>query len=497
MADYLTTIGLEVHAQILTASKMYCGCAAETTAHGAAAVPPNTRVCPICLGMPGTLPTLNAQAVTQVMRTALALHGDIAPFTKLDRKNYHYPDLMKGYQISQYDLPLATGGWLAIETPQGPKRIGIIRVHMEEDTARLLHRRDAHGTTYTLIDVNRAGVPLMEIVGAPDIATPEEARLYLVRLRQILQYVGSASGNMEEGAFRCDANISVRPAGQAELGTKVEIKNMNSFRAVERALAFEITRQTRLLAAGEHIEQETRGWVDERGETVSQRSKEYSHDYRYFPEPDLPGLTCTPAQVAAVAETIPELPDAREARFVREYGLPAQDAAVLTETRAVADYYEAAVAAADGGAHPEAAKAMADWIRNDLFKRLPPDTSPTDTRVTPAHLAALNRLVAGGVITTTIAREQVFPAMFETGEDPARIVESRGLAQVRDRDALEHAARTVLGDPTYAQAIADFGKGKDAAVKRLLGGLMKATGGKANPQLAEQILRALLAASAE
>src|SRR3954454_22751879 len=237
MAEYITTIGLEVHAQILTASKMFCGCPAATEAHGAAAVPPNSRVCPICAGMPGALPTINQHAIEQVMRTALALHCEITPFSKMDRKNYHSPDLMKGYQISQYDLPVGTAGWVEIETAQGPKRIGIIRVHMEEDTARLLHRRDAAGAPYTLIDVNRSGVPLMEIVGAPDIASPEEARLYLVKLRQILQYIGAASGNMEEVAFRCDANVSVRPVGQQEYGTKVEVKNMNSFRAVERALA--------------------------------------------------------------------------------------------------------------------------------------------------------------------------------------------------------------------------------------------------------------------
>ncbi len=498
MADYSTTIGLEVHAQILTASKMFCGCPAETESHGAAAVPPNSRVCPICLGMPGTLPAINAHAVQQVIRTALALHCDIALFTKMDRKNYLYPDLMKGYQISQYDLPLSHDGWLEIETPGGPKRIGIIRVHIEEDTARLLHRRDADGSPYTLIDVNRGGVPLMEIVGAPDLASPEEARLYLTKLRQILQYIGASTGNMEEGAFRCDANVSVRPVGQTEYGTKVEVKNMNSFRAVERALAYEIRRQSAALAAGEPIAQETRGWVDETGETVSQRSKEYAHDYRYFPEPDLPPLTFTGDDWADLLAGIPELPDARRQRFSTAYNLPEQDAELLTATRAVADYYEAGVAAAHA-LQPDASarrsdpgKALANLILNDLLKLVPPDTALADTRVTPAHLAALWALLDRGVITSTIAREQVLPAVFATGEDPAQLVESRGLAQVRDDAALRLAAQAVLDDPANTQTIADFRRGKDAAIKRLLGGVMRATGGKANSQLAEQMLRELL-----
>lgn len=500
MADYITTIGLEVHAQILTASKMFCGCPAETEAHGAAAVPPNSRVCPICAGMPGTLPAINSHAVEQVMRTALALHCEIAPFSKMDRKNYHYPDLMKGYQISQYDLPVGQAGWLEIETAAGPRRIGIIRVHMEEDTARLLHRRDAAGAPYTLIDVNRSGVPLMEIVGAPDIAAPEEARLYLIKLRQILQYIGASSGNMEEGSFRCDANISVRPAGQKEFGAKVEIKNMNSFRAVERALAFEITRQTAELEAGRRIPQETRGWVDETGETVSQRSKEFAADYRYFPEPDLPPLTFRPAQIAAALTTLPEMPDARQARFMQEYGLSRYEADLLTATRPVADYYEAAGVAARALARTgqngltDPAKAMANLILNDLFRLLPPDSELSDTRVAPAHLAELWSLVEAGTITSTIAREQVLPAVFETGEAPAHIVATRGLARISDHAALEAVARQVLADPANVQSIADFRKGKDAAIKRLLGGVMKETGGKADVRVAEQVLRDLLAA---
>jgi aspartyl-tRNA(Asn)/glutamyl-tRNA(Gln) amidotransferase subunit B len=338
----------------------------------------------------------------------------------------------------------------------------------------------------------------MEIVGDPDLRSPEDARNYLIALRQILRYIGVSTGNMEEGAFRCDANVSVRPVGQAEYGTKVEVKNMNSFRAVERALAYEIRRQTAALEAGEPIAQETRGWVDETGETVSQRSKEYAHDYRYFPEPDLPPLTFTDQDWADLIAGIPELPDARRQRFQAEYGLPEQDADLLTATRPVADYYEAAVTAAravqpvDGATRSDPAKAMANYILNDLLKRLPPDTALADTRVTPAHLAALWALVEQGTITSTIAREQVLPAVFETGEDPAHLVESRGLAQVRDDAAIRAAAAAVLADPANEQSISDFRRGKDAAIKRLLGGVMRATGGKANPQLAEQVLRELL-----
>jgi aspartyl-tRNA(Asn)/glutamyl-tRNA(Gln) amidotransferase subunit B len=478
MAEYLTTIGLEVHAQLLTASKMYCGCPAET--HGAAAAPPNTITCPICQGQPGTLPVVNAHAIELGMRTGLALHCSIAPFSKFDRKNYHYPDLMKGYQISQYDLPLASDGWLEIETPAGPKRIGIIRVHLEEDTARLLHRRE-NGNSYSLIDVNRAGVPLMEIVGAPDIATPEEAVLYLVKLRQILQYIEASSGNMEEGSFRCDANISVRPAGQAEYGTKVEIKNMNSFKAVRRALEYEVRRQTEILEAGGKIAQETRGWSDEQGVTVSQRSKEYAHDYRYFPEPDLPPLTFTPEQVAEVLAQLPELPAARRDRLMAAYGLSRDDAELLVQTRPVADYFESAVAAAGAGN----AKPLANLLINDVLKEVQEDTSIADLPLTPAHLAALLALVDTKVIGISQARALV-PDIVRTGQDPRQLVAERDLGQISDASALEQVvAEVIAGNP---KIVADYRGGKAAALKGLIGPVMRATRGKANAQIVEELL---------
>jgi aspartyl-tRNA(Asn)/glutamyl-tRNA(Gln) amidotransferase subunit B len=479
MADYITTIGLEVHAQLLTASKMFCGCPAET--HGAAAIPPNTHTCPICMGMPGTLPVINAHAVELGVRTALALHCTISPFSKFDRKNYPYPDLMKGYQISQYDLPIATNGWLEIETPGGPKRVGIIRLHLEEDTARLLHRQE-DGTAYSLIDVNRSGVPLMEIVSAPDIASPEEASLYLVQLRQILQYLEASTGNMEEGAFRCDANVSVRPAGQQEFGTKVEIKNMNSFKAVRKALEYEVPRQIGILEAGGTVAQETRGWVDERGVTVGQRSKEFAHDYRYFPEPDLPPLTFSDEQVARLDDTLPELPAARRGRFMVQFGLPLMDADRLTATRDIADYFELAVAAAS----PEKARAIANLIVNDVLKEIPEDTSIAGLPMTPAHVVALLRLVDDGIITTSQAR-QLMPDLIRTGQDPRRLVEQRGMAQISDAAALAPiVAEIIAANP---KIVADYLGGKEAALKGLLGPVMRATKGAATPQVAQELLR--------
>ena len=324
--DYEVVIGLEVHAQLLTASKMFCTCDAQY-----ADAPPNTLVCPVCLGLPGTLPVINEQAVEYTVRTALALNCDIPEYTKFDRKNYNYPDLMKGYQISQYDLPLSQHGWLDIETDSGATRIGITRVHLEEDVAKLYHRRDDLGETYSLMDVNRSGVPLMEIVGEPDLRSPEDAGRFLQTLRLLLRHLGVSTANMEDGAFRCDANISLRPRGSDEFGAKVEVKNMNSFRAVQRALAYESERQAAALTAGERIEQETRGWVEERGVTVSQRSKEQAHDYRYFPEPDLPPLELSREWVEQVRTQLPELPAARQRRFVEQYALSPADAGLLLD----------------------------------------------------------------------------------------------------------------------------------------------------------------------
>ncbi|MEE9202653.1 MAG: Asp-tRNA(Asn)/Glu-tRNA(Gln) amidotransferase subunit GatB, partial [Dehalococcoidia bacterium] len=332
-----TVIGLEVHSQLLTRTKMFCSCAADY-----ASTQPNSRVCPVCLGMPGVLPVINRQAVEYTIMTGLALNCTISEYTKFDRKNYPYPDLMKGYQISQYDAPLATEGRLDVEVDGTSRRVGIQRVHLEEDTARLLHRPGIH-ESYSLVDVNRSGVPLMEIVSHPDIRSPEEARHYLMKLRTILQYLGVSTGNMEEGSFRCDANISLRPPGAPLPQAKVEVKNMNSFRAVFRALGYEEVRLRQLLEAGGGLAQETRGWVEERGETVLQRTKEEAHDYRYFPEPDLPPLEISPTYVEELRARLPELPDARRRRYISELGLSDYDAGLITQSRPLADFFEKAL----------------------------------------------------------------------------------------------------------------------------------------------------------
>ncbi|MDO8674107.1 MAG: Asp-tRNA(Asn)/Glu-tRNA(Gln) amidotransferase subunit GatB, partial [Dehalococcoidia bacterium] len=356
-----TVIGLEVHAQLLTKSKMFCSDSAEY-----ANAAPNTHVCPVCLGMPGVLPVINEKAVEYAIMTALALNCSIPGLTKFDRKNYHYPDLMKGYQISQYDLPLSQKGWLLIELEGQQKRIGVTRVHLEEDTARLLHRTVAWDESYSLVDVNRSGVPLMEIVGDPDLRSPEEARQYLIKLRSILQYLGVSSGSMEEGSFRCDANISIRPVGSSEYGAKVEVKNMNSFKAVYRALEYEARRQREDVERGIRIVQETRGWIEERGVTVSQRTKEFAHDYRYFPEPDLPSFVSTPDWVESIRAKLPELPDARRDRFMARYGLSLYDASLLITSRTMAEFFEACMRETDGGEMAgqleRKAKSVSNWL---------------------------------------------------------------------------------------------------------------------------------------
>ncbi len=359
-ADYEVVIGLEVHSQLLTKSKMFCSCSTDY-----AYAAPNTHVCPICMGMPGVLPVMNQQAIAYTIMTALALNCEIPRYSKFDRKNYPYPDLMKGYQISQYDIPLSKNGYLTIDHNGQKKRIGITRVHLEEDTARLLHHDG-----YSLVDINRSGTPLMEIVSEPDLRTPEEARLYMQKLREILVYLGVSSGRMEEGSLRCDANISIRPRGQQELGVKTEIKNMNSFRSVERALTYEAQRQIELLETGQSIHQETRGWVETRGLTVPQRSKEYAHDYRYFPEPDLPPLLISRTWVEELRSQLPELPDARRARYVVDFGLSAKDANVLTEDKALGDYFEQVLAVSQTSDLKARAKAAANLVLNDVVRLL-------------------------------------------------------------------------------------------------------------------------------
>lgn len=483
--EFETVIGLEVHCQLTTKSKMFCGCSADYS--GAA---PNTHVCPVCLGLPGVLPVINEQAIASIVKTGLALNCEIAPFSKFDRKNYPYPDLMKGYQISQYDLPLCARGWLEIDAGEGLRRIGITRVHMEEDTARLLHRVDpTTGEGYSLVDVNRSGTPLMEIVSEPDMRTAAEAREYLVRLRQVLRYIGVSDANMEEGNFRCDANISLRPRGSTAFGTKVEIKNMNSFRAVHDALLFEEQRQARVLREGGRIVQETRGWVDERGETVTQRTKEEANDYRYFPEPDLPPLKLSRAYVEEIRAQLPELPRERTERF-RGLGLGEYEAALLTESRSRADYFEGVMAAV-GGEPGRAAKLAANWVLGEVGRWLNERNAEIDAfPVTPVHLGGLIRLVEQGTITATVAKE-VFDRMAAEGTTAEAIVEAQGLAQISGSEELREVVRKVIAG--NEKAVSDYRAGKEASIKFLIGQVMRETRGRANAQVAQRLLQEELA----
>jgi aspartyl-tRNA(Asn)/glutamyl-tRNA(Gln) amidotransferase subunit B len=479
---YEAVIGLEVHSQLLTESKMFCPCSAAY-----AYTPPNTHVCPICMGMPGVLPVINSKAVEYTVMTGLALNCTIPPRSKFDRKNYPYPDLMKGYQISQYDMPLCVDGFLEIDVDGQTRRVGVTRVHLEEDTARLLHR-DQNGDSYSLLDINRSGVPLMEIVSEPDMRSAEEAREYLVRLRQILQYLGVSAGNMEEGNFRCDANVSLRPAGSSELGAKVELKNINSFRFVVRALEYEVERQTKALEAGEVIVQETRGWDENAARTVSQRSKEFAHDYRYFPEPDLPPLELSADYVEIIRAKLPELPHSRYIRFQQEYGLGAHEAALLTETRATADYFEAAASFGEPADRVSRAKGVANWMLGDFAHDL--EGKPyAEGKIAPEQLARLVDLVDSGQVTGKVAKS-VFRRMFDEGGDPAAIVESEGLAPISGEAELSDAAARVIA--ANEAAVADYRRGKETVLRFLVGQLMKETRGRANPQLAEQLLKSQL-----
>lgn len=476
-----TVIGLEVHAQLLTRSKMYCGCSARY-----ADAPPNTHVCPVCAGLPGALPVLNRAAIEATLLTGLALGCDIPAFSKLDRKNYVYPDLPKGYQISQYDLPLCGGGALAFAAVGVAGRAGITRVHIEEDTGRLVHRTDQTGAAVSLVDLNRSGVPLMEIVGEPDLRSPEAARDYLIALRQILRYIGVSTGNMEEGAFRCDANISVRRPGEP-LGAKVEVKNMNSFRSVERALHFEQERQLALLAAGTRIEQETRGWDEARGVTLSQRTKEQAHDYRYFPEPDLPPLAITAAMVANLRERLPELPIARRARFGERYQLSEADIGILTAERDVADAFEEVISDDPG---PERVRAAANWMVNDVIglqkqRGLPANELP----VSPGQLRELLACLAGGELTARAAKDVL--AELGDGESPRAAAARLNLLALDDEAAVRDAvAATVAAFPAAA---ADYRGGKRAAIGRLIGEAINRTGGRAKPDQVRRLLEEALA----
>ncbi len=481
--NFETIIGLEVHAQLLTKSKMFCRCSADY-----ASAPPNTHVCPVCLGMPGVLPTINQQAVEYTIMTALALSCTVPDYTKFDRKNYPYPDLMKGYQISQSDAPFGHRGWLTIETNGEKKRIGIANVHLEEDVAKLIHRISPDGESYSLVDVNRSGVPLMEIVGEPDLRSPEEARQYLMKLRSILRYLGVSTANMEEGSFRCDANISIRPENSSAPLAKVEVKNMNSFKAVYRALEYEAKRQRRIALEGKKLSQETRGWVEEKGITVAQRSKEYAHDYRYFPEPDLPPLVLNREWVKEIGSKLPELPEARRDRFVAEYNLPPYDANLLTSSKAMADYFEACLKT--GVPHSlssaKRAKMVSNWLSGEFSRLLNATNTEIDnSKVSPEQLCLLLDLVHKASISGTSAK-LMFKEMFNSGKLADDIIAQQGLSQISDTGVIEREVMAAIRN--NAQAVTDYKAGKRQSLKFLVGQVMRATRGRANPRLVNELL---------
>jgi aspartyl-tRNA(Asn)/glutamyl-tRNA(Gln) amidotransferase subunit B len=476
--DYEAVIGMEVHVELNTESKVFCGC--STNFHA----PPNTNVCPVCLGMPGVLPTLNQKAVEFSVMVGKALHCTTSTWSKMDRKNYFYPDLAKNYQISQYDLPLSYDGFIEVEVispgEQGPgpmKRIGITRAHLEEDTARNTHTL---GGGSSGVDFNRSGVALLEIVTEPDIRSAAEAYAYVTGLRQALLYLGVSDCNMEEGSLRAEANISIRPKGAEEFGTKTEVKNVASFTGVYKAIDFEIARQTKVLDSGGTVTQETRGWDPDKGVTFSQRSKESAHDYRYFPEPDLTPIVVDEAWQAEITSAMPELPQARRARFEETFGLSHYDAGVLTASRDMADYFEAVV---DIGGP---AKQAANWIMGDLQALLTQEKADiAASRVTPRELAALITLIEDGTISGKIAKD-LLPEMMATGKPAKELVEAKGLVQISDSDAVLDMARKVIADnPGPAQ---DFREGKKKALGFLVGQMMKASQGKVNPKMANEIL---------
>jgi len=495
MVEYETVIGLEVHAQLQTASKMFCSCSSAY-----AAAPPNTHVCPVCMALPGVLPVINRAAVEKTIMAGLALNCSIAPESVFARKNYHYADLPKGYQISQYELPLCRDGWLQIDMESGTRRIGITRAHLEEDTGKLTHGSIEAGSTrlstghggFTLVDLNRAGVPLLEIVTEPDLRTPEEARAYLVRLQAILRYLGVSTADMEKGGMRCEANVSVRPLGQARFGTKVEVKNLNSFRSVKLALEYEVARQIAALERGERVVQVTMGWDEEHGRTVVQRVKESSDDYRYFPEPDLPPLAIEPAWIAELAARLPELPTAKAARFVRDLGLDPREAEVLTADRGVAEYFEAAaVALGHRVPDPQAPKNVANWVTGELFRLMNSAGAGIEAvNITPDALAELLALVHAGQLNLSSAKKAL-DAMFASGRRAPAVVQDLGLAQVSDSDAIAAVVARVVA--SYPDEVAKYRAGKDSVRDWLMGQVMRETRGKANPAMVRQLLNRALA----
>lgn len=471
--NYEPVIGLEVHAELLTQSKMFCGC----TVVMSDGEPPNSHVCPICTGMPGMLPVINRRAVEMTIMTGLALNCTIEPFNVFARKNYFYPDLPKGYQISQYEFPLCTHGWLQVETSNGTKKIGIRRVHLEEDTGKSIHVGSK-----SLIDFNRSGVPLMEIVTEPDFRSVEEVQAYALNLRSILRYLGVNSGDMEKGVIRFEANISIRPAGSIEFGTRTEVKNLNSFRALVRATEYELTRQQKIVESGGSIDQTTLGWDEARNVTVMQRSKEQAHDYRYFPEPDLPPLTIDPKWVAEIKAALPELPDVKRDRFVREYSLASNDAELLVAERSVAEYFEAAVKLSG----VQKAKSVFNWLTGELFRYMNEAVvSIEQVKVTPKMLVELIDLVEAGTINLNTGK-RVLGEMFKSGESAQSIVAAKGLAQISDNSAIESIVQKVL-DANPAEVEKYLG-GKENVLGFLVGQIMKESKGQANPNAVQEVL---------
>ena len=473
--EYEPVIGLEVHAQLLTKSKIFCGC---STAFGEE---PNTLTCPVCTGQPGSLPVLNRRAVEFAIKLGLATNSRITPYSLFARKNYFYPDLPKGYQISMYEYPLAVDGFIEISVQGQKKRIKLIRIHLEEDAGKLKHGETPETASYSYVDFNRTGVPLVEIVSGPDIRSPEEAGDYLRKLRAILQYLDICTGNMEEGSFRCDANVSVRPKGQKEFGTRAEVKNMNSFRHVEKALEYEIKRQISILEEGGEIIQETRLWDANEGITVAMRSKEEAHDYRYFPDPDLVPLRVDENWIEEARKGLPELPGQKKERFVKDYKIPEYDADILTSTKAMANYYEECV-----HLFPEA-KTVSNWMMGDLLKELKQDEREIDQcPVTPKHLAEMLDMIKKGTISGKIAKD-VFGEMYKTGDRPEEIVKEKGWVQILDGGEIEGVIdRIVAANPKLVE---DYRSGKEKLFGYFVGEVMKATKGKANPQLLNDLLR--------
>lgn len=473
--DYEPVIGLEVHAQLLTRSKIFCGC---STLFGEE---PNTQACPVCTGQPGSLPVINRKAVEFAIRLGLATSCRIAPYSVFARKNYFYPDLPKGYQISMYEYPLAEHGFIEVIVQGEKKRIGIIRIHMEEDAGKLKHGETPETAPFSYVDFNRTGVPLVEIVSGPDIRSPQEAGEYLRRLRTILQYLEVCTGDMEKGTFRCDANVSVRPRGQTELGTRTELKNMNSFRHVEKALEYEIKRQIGALKDGEKVVQETRLWDTDQNITVSMRGKEEAHDYRYFPDPDLVPLRIDGKWIEEIRKGIPELPDQKKERFVRDYKIPEYDAEILTSTKAMANYFEDCVRLFS---EP---KTVSNWMMGDLLRELKRDEKEVDQcRITTKHLAEMLNMLKDGTISGKIAKD-VFEEMYRTGDPPARIVKEKGWVQILDTGEIERAIEKVI--QANPKLVEDYRKGKEKVFGFLVGEAMKESKGKANPKLVNELLK--------